>query len=55
MTPSPDHKPQPPRDLPDPMDERLRKMNQLHDELTKLHAQLEYLNLMLRLNARQDR
>lgn len=35
-------------------DERLLKMRQLHDELNKLNAQLEYLGLMLRLGARKD-
>lgn len=52
MEPNPHHRPTPPRS-PLSDDERMLKMRQLHEELNKLNAQLEYLSLMLRLGARK--
>jgi hypothetical protein len=47
--PMPQPLPPPERSGADMDDERLRKLRRLHDELTQLNAQLEYLHLMLRL------
>ena len=47
--------PQPDRSTTDGDDERLRKLRRLHDELTQLNAQLEYLHLMLRLKNGRSR
>ncbi|EHR70896.1 hypothetical protein BurJ1DRAFT_2054 [Burkholderiales bacterium JOSHI_001] len=47
--------PQPDRSATDSDDERLRKLRRLHDELTQLNAQLEYLHLMLRLKNSRSR
>jgi hypothetical protein len=46
---------QPVRSAADGDDERLRKLRRLHDELTQLNAQLEYLHLMLRLKNGRSR